>query len=393
MIILGDSFEEVKKLESNSIDSLVTDPPYGMSNISHAAFMECMIQWCKDDNMYLPKAKGFMNKSWDGFVPPLGFWKEVLRVLKPGSYGLVFASSRTMDLMGLALRIAGFEIRDCITWLYGNGFPKSHDISKAIDKIKGCKRDIIGKVKKLDSYSNNINTLYGGGKNHNGIMTITAPSSKEAKIYNGYGTALKPSYEPALLIRKPMKKSVAENVLHWGVGGLNIDGCRIGKNKDVPASPSKMKQNYTYGKYKPKTGLELGSDPNIGRFPSNTLFDSEAAKGLKENSRFFYTAKASKAERSAGLDGLNIHPTVKPIEIMRYLSRLITPPNGIILEPFLGSGTTAIAAGKEGFRIIGIEREKEYYDIALKRIEYWKTHNHAMTEQNPVNNDQLDLFG
>jgi site-specific DNA-methyltransferase (adenine-specific) len=347
MIILGDSFEEVKKLESNSIDSLVTDPPYGMSNISHAAFMECMIQWCKDDNMYLPKAKGFMNKSWDGFVPPPGFWKEVLRVLKPGSYGLVFASSRTMDLMGLALRIAGFEIRDCITWLYGEGFPKSHDINKAIDKI----------------------------------------NSEKSKIYNGYGTALKPSYEPALLIRKPMKKSVAENVLQWGVGGLNIDGCRIGEDERYNSSAS---YNDIYGQFK---GHENNGRFCIGRFPSNTLFDSDAAKGLKENSRFFYTAKASKAERSAGLEGLNIHPTVKPIEIMRYLSRLITPPNGIILEPFLGSWTTAIAAGKEGFRIIGIEREKEYYDIALKRIEYWKTHNHAMTEQNPVNNDQLDLFG
>jgi site-specific DNA-methyltransferase (adenine-specific) len=358
MIILGDSFEEVKKLESNSIDSLVTDPPYGMSNISHAAFMECMIQWCKDDDMYLPKAKGFMNKSWDGFVPPPRFWKEVLRVLKPGSYGLVFASSRTMDLMGLALRIAGFEIRDCITWLYGEGFPKSHDISKALDKI----------------------------------------NSEKSKKYNGYGTALKPSYEPALLIRKPMKKSVAENVLHWGVGGLNIDGCRIDSNDSLARINSFKDYGFmnqgTVGKGKSNQALRIEQGlEEQGRFPSNTLFDSEAAKGLKENSRFFYTAKASKAERSAGLEGLNIHPTVKPIEIMRYLSRLITPPNGIILEPFLGSGTTAIAAGKEGFRIIGIEREKEYYDIALKRIEYWKTHNHAMTEQNPVNNDQLDLFG
>jgi len=360
-----------------------------------------MIQWCKDDDMYLPKAKGFMNKSWDGFVPPPGFWKEVLRVLKPGSYGLVFASSRTMDLMGLALRIAGFEIRDCITWLYGEGFPKSHDISKAIDKFKGEKREIIGKKSEVILKSMQRFKEQDGRKkksDFSNIGFITAPSSKEAKKYNGYGTALKPSYEPALLIRKPMKKSVAENVIHWGVGGLNIDECRIDSNDSLARINNFKDYGFmnqgTVGKGKNNQVLRIEQGlEEQGRFPSNTLFDSEAAKGLKENSRFFYTAKASKAERSAGLDGLNIHPTVKPIEIMRYLSRLITPPNGVILEPFLGSGTTAIAAEKEGFKIIGIEREKEYYDIALKRIEYWKTHNHAMTEQNPVNNDQLDLFG
>lgn len=409
MIILGDSFEEVKKLESNSIDSLVTDPPYGMSNISHAAFMECMIQWCKDDDMYLPKAKGFMNKSWDSFVPPPGFWKEVLRGLKPGSYGLVFASSRTMDLMGLSLRIAGFEIRDCITWLYGEGFPKSYNIAKGIENL------ILNGTSNCNSFNNlegietnqiinlglkKLNYQQGKDKElyENKRIKQTILTTKEAKKHNGYGTALKPSYEPALLIRKPMKKSVAENVLHWGVGGLNIDGCRIDSNDSLARINSFKDYGFmnqgTVGKGKNNQVLRIEQGlEEQGRFPSNTLFDNEAAKGLKENSRFFYTAKASKAERSAGLDGLNIHPTVKPIEIMRYLSRLITPPNGVILEPFLGSGTTAIAAEKEGFKIIGIEREKKYYDIALKRIEYWKTHNHAMTEQNPVNNDQLDLFG
>jgi site-specific DNA-methyltransferase (adenine-specific) len=359
MIIHGDSFEEVKTLETNSIDALVTDPPYGMSNISHKAFMDCMVNWCTDDDMYLPKAKGFMNKSWDGFVPPPGFWKEVLRVLKPGAYGLVFASSRTMDLMGLALRIAGFEIRDCITWLYGSGFPKSHDISKGIDSFKGCKREVVGKMKtKIFKDSQYVGKHVGTG-----YINITAPSSQEAKQWSGWGTALKPSYEPALLIRKPLNQSVAKNVLEWGVGGLNIDGCRID---------------------------QVSQD--LGRFPNNTLFNNEAIKGLKEQSRFFYTAKSTPAERSAGLKK-NIHPTVKPIEIMRYLCRLITPPNGLILEPFLGSGTTAIAAHKENFRIIGVEREQEYVEIAKARLEYWRTHEHAMTPQNPPpESDQLNLF-
>lgn len=391
MIIHGDSFEEVKTLEINSIDALVTDPPYGMSNISHKAFMDCMVNWCTDDDMYLPKAKGFMNKSWDGFVPPPGFWKEVLRVLKPGAYGLVFASSRTMDLMGLALRIAGFEIRDCITWLYGSGFPKSHDISKAIDKIKGCEREVIA----IDKRYNEPSGLVKVGQGERVLIerAITAPSSQEAKQWEGWGTALKPSYEPALLIRKPLNQSVAENVLEWGVGGLNIDGCRIDSNESLARINKIDNGMFGVGNGAGGQALRVANGlKELGRYPSNTLFDNEATKGLKEQSRFFYTAKSSPAERAAGLKK-NIHPTVKPIEIMRYLCRLITPPNGLILEPFLGSGTTAIAAHKENFRIIGIEREQEYVEIAKARLEYWRTHEHAMTPQNPPpESDQLNLF-
>ena len=391
MIIHGDSFEEVKTLQDNSIDALVTDPPYGMSNISHTAFMDCMMKWCSDDDMYLPKAKGFMDKSWDGFVPPPGFWKEVLRVLKPGAYGLVFASSRTQDLMGLSLRIAGFEIRDCVTWLYGSGFPKSHDVSKGIDKLKGCERKIV--KKRFRSFGGKPNYhvdpscgKYGFQENFN----ITAPSSQEAQQWQGWGTALKPSYEPALLIRKPFKGSVASNVLEWGVGGINIDGCRIEGEALKYIVPLTWGNN-GYGCNKAK-GYSSKQIYDKGRFPSNTIMDDVASSLLKDESRFFYTAKASPGERSAGIKR-NIHPTVKPIEIMRYLCRLITPPNGLILEPFLGSGTTAIAAEKEGFNIIGIEREQEYYDIAQARIKYWSTHDHAMTPQNPPDEEvQLTLF-
>jgi len=384
MIIHGDSFEEVKTFEDNSIDALVTDPPYGMSNISHTAFMDCMMKWCSDDDMYLPKAKGFMNKSWDGFVPPPGFWKEVLRVLKPGAYGLVFASSRTQDLMGLSLRIAGFEIRDCVTWLYGSGFPKSHDISKAMDKKNGTLK-VIGQGR---AGKNALGQDSGYNKTYNpNTYDIVEANSEEAKQWEGWGTALKPSYEPALLIRKPFKGSVASNVLEWGVGGINIDGCRIDTD-DILNVGSNNRKN-TVISYGDKSDY---MQSRLGRFPSNTIMNDAASNLLKDESRFFYTAKASSSERSAGIKR-NIHPTVKPIEIMRYLCRLITPPNGLILEPFLGSGTTAIAAEKEGFNIIGIEREKEYYDIAQARIKYWSTHDHAMTPQNPPDEEvQLTLF-
>ena len=384
MIIHGDSFDELKKLEDCSIDSLVTDPPYGLSNISSKVFNECMLKWCTDDDSYIPSVKGFMGKSWDSYVPPPALWKEVYRVLKPGAHGLVFAGSRTQDIMGLSLRLAGFELRDCITWLYGSGFPKSHDISKAIDKLKGCDRE-------------HLATMYNYGKmqgnnsmnDYKGEYYITAPSSKEAKQWAGWGTALKPAYEPALLVRKPFKGSVAQNVLEHGTGGINIDGCRIDTD-EIFIQGKQTKQGITdfvHG------GNRVGGKVyDKGRFPSNVIMDEDASDMLENQARFFYTAKPSPAERSAGLDGINLHPTVKPIEIMRYLARLITPPSGTILEPFLGSGTTAIAALKENFNIIGIEKEAEYVEIARARLAYWAKHDHAMTKQNPPPVvDQLEL--
>ena len=380
MIINGDSNDELKKLKDNSIDALVTDPPYGLSNMSHSSFNECMLKWCTDNDSYIPSVKGFMGKSWDSFVPPPSLWKEVFRVLKPGAHGLVFASSRTQDIMGLSLRLAGFEIRDTVLWLYGEGFPKSHDVSKAIDKYKGCDREKLATMYNFGKMQNNNSMGDYKGKYH-----ITAPSSKEAKEWEGWGTALKPAYEPAILIRKPFKGSVAQNVLEHGPGGINIDGCRIDSNDSL------VRHNNMVGMWskEKKETITGGTD---GRFPSNVLMDKEASDMLKDKARFFYCSKASQAERSAGLNGLNVHPTVKPIEIMRYLCRLITPAEGIVLDPFLGSGTTAIGAMKEGFEFIGIEREEEYYQIALKRIQYWKNHNHAMTKQNLPVESQLELF-
>jgi len=330
MIIHGDCLGKLKEIDECSIDSLVTDPPYGLSNIPQVSFNKCMVEWSTGDDKYTPKSKGFMGKSWDGFVPPPALWKEVIRVLKPGSYGLVFASSRTQDIMGLSLRLAGFEIRDCVLWLYGNGFPKS--------------------------------------RNH-----------------------LKPAYEPALLIRKPLEGTVAKNTLQYGTGAINIEGCRIQTGETYVQAP--IRTNKVYGKEVRKGGKIYDK----GRFPSNVLIDEEVGDILNNRRRFFYCAKASTKERIAGLSEYHVHhPTIKPIEIMRYLCRLVTPPEGIVLDPFLGSGTTAIAALKEGLNLIGIERESEYIDVAKARINYWYGHEHIMTPQNKQDQykkyEQMNLF-
>ena len=369
MIIHGDSLHELTKLDDNSIDAVVSDPPYGLSNISHGALMSCLKEWALGNYSYLPAAKGFMGKSWDGFVPPPALWREVYRVMKPGAHALIFAGSRTQDLMGLSLRVAGFEIRDILQWLYGSGFPKSHDVSKAIDKIKGCEREIIGYSKSGLHRGSGVTVSYGEGNSRESSF-ITAPSSQEAKQWEGWGTALKPAYEPILLVRKPLIGSVAENVLEHGTGGINIDACRKQTGEIFIQGEIKVKPSACYGSVRPG-----GKIYDRGRFPMNVILDERASNLLDIQApsvnRFFYCAKAQPNERQAGLDGFNIHPTVKPIELMKYLCKLITPPGGTILEPFLGSGTTAIAANLLGFECIGIERELEYVKVAEARLKYW----------------------
>jgi DNA modification methylase len=363
-LINGDSFEELKQLENDSIDSVVTDPPYGLSQVSSKAFNKCMLKWCTDDRSFMPKVKGFMGKSWDAFVPPPSLWDEVFRVLKPGGHALVFAGSRTQDLMGLSLRLSGFEIRDCIQWIYGSGFPKSLNIGKQLEE------------------------------------------------WEGWGTALKPSFEPAILVRKPFRGSVAQNVLDHGVGGINVDGCRIETLEDL-ARQSPIREITNSHTFSIRQQPSLGHEG--GRWPSNVLISED----IKEEwTRFFYCPKASREEREMGLDGFaevsggtyegrcdgslggpipkrkNIHPTVKPIDLMRYLCRLITPPGGTILEPFMGSGSTGIGAIKEGFNFIGIEREKEYFDIAKARIEYWTSIDLTYEDnEEKVQGEQMSLFG
>ena len=325
----GDCLEVLRSMPDCSVDSIVTDPPYGLS---------------------------FMGKKWDYDVPSVDVWVECLRVLKPGGHLLAFAGTRTQHRMAVRIEDAGFEIRDMIAWVYGSGFPKSLDVSKAIDKRAGAEREVVGETRK----GAQINSTGRYGAWGDGI-TPTAPSTDAAKQWQGWGTALKPALEPITVARKPLVGTVAENVLQHGTGAINVDGGRV----------------------------------EGGRWPANFIHDGseEATDLLKDSARFFYCAKASKADRDAGCEGLaakarptmgsgiggqpnqqiannkNAHPTVKPTDLMRYLCRLVTPPNGIVLDPFNGSGSTGCAAVLEGFQYIGIEREAEYIAISEKRIQ------------------------
>lgn len=357
MLIHADCLEALRHLPDSSVDSVVTDPPYGLS---------------------------FMGKKWDYDVPSVDIWLECLRVLKPGGHLLSFAGSRTYHRIACAIEDAGFEIRDTIAWVYGSGFPKSYDISKGIDKQAGAEREVVGAGKYANRGRVNGNNQCSVGDSKNSFLT--APATPEAQLWDGWGTALKPALEPITVARKPIEGTVAANVLKWGTGAINIDGCRVPSNrKDTRHGGGK---NFSSYEFNPDA---KGYDLPDGRFPANLIHDGsdEVLELTGSAARFFYCAKASKAERNMGCEGMmpvrdadrakddgaggnnpkqNHHPTVKPLALMRYLVRLVTPPNGTVLDPFLGSGTTAIAAVLEGRDWIGIEREAEYCDIARARI-------------------------
>ena len=426
-IIHGDCLEELKKLEDNSIDAVVCDPPYGLSNTKPQQVADVLKAWVTGDTVSVPAKKGgFMGKDWDSFVPPPAVWEECMRVLKPGGHMAVFAGARTQDLMGLSIRLAGFEIRDTLGWVYGSGMPKSLDVSKAIDKAAGAEREVIGTRKKLDSYGQQAgNNVYGGGPNHDGLQAITVPATPEAKQWDGWGTALKPAIEPIILARKPLDGTVANNVLAHGVGGLNIDACRVGMSdadREVVDCRSGAAADYDgegwgkRGNY--PEGRKFKSAP-AGRFPANVLLDEHAAKEMDKQSgvsvsrantssdgrgaegshifasasfgrrdpsnsyndsggasRFFpvfkYQAKAPKKERPVIVreDGTKVqHPTVKPLKLMEWLATLITPEGGTVLDPFAGTGTTLQAATNKGFHPIGIEADTDYIQLIHKRLE------------------------
>ena len=484
----GNNIEVLKSFADNSIDSIVTDPPYGLS---------------------------FMNKHWDYDVPSVELWKECLRVLKPGGHLLSFAGTRTYHRMTVRIEDAGFEIRDMISWIYGSGFPKSLDISKAIDNagsVNGVKtrneiadlinksgvsdkdianvcgvssalvrfwrlrkrsiqedeatklktilnnliphkaeREVIGKQSNIANKSNDNTGRYNWNTEsqiRKEFIDITAPATPEAIQWNGWGTALKPACEPICVARKPVIGTIANNVLEYGTGGININGCRIG------ITDEKSKNNWKPKGYELKNSVYEYGSKNIvteqntqGRFPANIIFDEISSVLLDEMSgesksvghfpkkvkmkghtlyeggfndfeqterhletggasRFFYCAKASKSERNGGLEGFeeksidiqqphnskelqeryemkskNFHPTVKPLKLMQYLVRLVTPKGGVCLDPFCGSGTTLMACVKEGFNYIGIEREADYVKIAEARIEWVKKQVKEIPEQ------------
>jgi len=404
----GDCLEILDKIPANKIDTCITDPPYEL---------------------------GFMGKDWDsaGVSFQKETWEKVYRVLKPGAFLLAFGGTRTWHRIAVAIEDAGFEIRDTICWLYGQGFPKSYNISKGIDKKAGAEREVVGKYKRKGSayQKESPHNQLENGKAIDGRTTeliekrleiaekegipITAPATPEAELWEGWGTALKPAHEPIIVAMKPIDGTYVNNALTHGVAGMWIDGGRIGTKQTVTTIKD---LSQAHGNQFGKAGIEypkIGEKINPpGRWPSNVILDEISAEMLDEQtgiqkggfvrnrtdgarpfenqgkdtgyetvaeisepdggaSRFFYTAKANKKERNLGLNGneRNTHATVKPLALMKYLARLTkTPTGGIVLDPFMGSGTTGMACALEDRDFIGIELEEESYIIARKRIEY-----------------------
>jgi len=320
----GNCLDILRTMPDCSVDAVVTDPPYGLS---------------------------FMGKRWDYDVPSTEIWAECLRVLKPGGYLLAFAGTRTQHRMAVRIEDAGFEIRDMLAWMYGSGFPKSHNLDGE---------------------------------------------------HQGWGTALKPAMEPITMARKPFKATVAQNVQEWGTGAINIDGCRIPcddgfeKAWDKPVSTNISAKGGTFISEGIQHQVDLSEYKPSGRWPANVMHDGspEILQGMGEAARFFYTPKACKDDRDDGCEMMdakqyshdgrekrlenayqrndskaqNFHPTVKPTDLMRYLCRMVTPTGGIVLDPFTGSGSTGRGAVLEGFRFIGCEMDADYIEIAKARI-------------------------
>lgn len=401
-----DCLKKLDEFEENSIDCIVTDPPYEL---------------------------GFMGKSWDslGISFKKETWQKCLRVLKPGGFLLAFGGSRTSHRIACAIEDAGFEIRDTIIYLYGSGFPKSMNIGLAVDKKRGVESRVVGKGKSgnADTHTRTMNSKTTSGKDVFGGEYQIKEAQNE---WQGWGTCLKPSYEPIIVARKPFKGSLVDNVLEYGVGGLNIDECRVGEEviqggtmPDFRDIGKKSRESIgvdklSFGQVRDAKRKPL--EAHVGRFPANTILDESVAETMPEGShtghrtqqsvanciakhknrkgktqcdvggniskiteytdtssvsRYFYCAKASKRDRDEGVEmGHNDHPTVKSTSLMQYLVRLVAPKGATILDPFCGSGSTGKAIAYENkernadYKFIGIEQDKHYCEIAKERIGY-----------------------
>lgn len=511
-LYLGDCLEVMRFVPDESVDAVVTDPPYALTELPADVVTDALRAWLEGDRAYIPRtgAGGFMGSDWDKFVPPPAAWDQCMRVLKPGGHLLAFAAPRTQDLMAMSVRLAGFEIRDGMAWIFGQGYPKSLDVSKAIDKRRDDReavnrvtgwlagqrdragvtnrdidaafgfsgmaghwtaaphlkvalvpqwgqwerlRELIGfgsemdaEVWRLNGRKDSPGEAWAGrevvGERVTGIGTgrgavafigdsgnrdITAPATDDARRWEGWGTALKPAHEPVIVARKRLAGTVAENVLEHGTGAVNVNGCRAGSEARVNhgggASSLQRVSRVEHG-YRPTVTGSSGKDGEvIGRWPPNVLLSEEAAAELDRQtgvltsganpahrnpdkfrdaygefagqrecavqrgadsggaSRFFpvfrYEAKASASERPRLPDG-TAHNTVKPVGLMRWLVRLVTPPGGLVLDCFAGSGTTGEACIVEGFRSVLIERDPKYAELILARL------------RKPI---QPDLFG
>lgn len=411
----GDCRDVIKTLADNSIDSCVTDPPYSLiSIVKRFGKPGAAPAQQGSDGRFARASAGFVGQKWDtGEVAhDPAWWAEVYRVLKPGAHLVAFGGTRTFHRLACAIEDAGFEIRDCIFWCFGSGFPKSHSVSKAIDKDLGAERRVVRErytVKRIKPGATVVAEGAWGKQDVPYTATDTEPATAAAIEWDGWGTALKPALEPICLARKPLsEKTVAANVLRWGTGALNIDGCRIqgGGNKTFERfAGNRSREQYRMG----TTGAAVETD--MGRWPANLCHDgsdevlaafpgsdgghwsgetpSLAGKQHKVKgeafdidggtaARFFYSAKADKEDRFGSR-----HPTVKPVDLMRWLARLVTPPGGTILEPFAGSGTTGVAALAEGFDAILIEREAEYLaDIGERLAFYEGDSRHSVVAKN-----------
>ncbi len=450
MLLKGDCLEMLKSLPDNSVDSIVTDPPYGLGfmgvkwdTYANESSREKSTKQHTFDHVggnHNPTSAADAARTRQVENERFGRWSELwatecLRVLKPGGYLLAFGGSRTYHRLASAVEDAGFEIRDQIMWIYGSGFPKSMNVSKSIDKAAGAEREVVGMSATKSGIadgnagpqSRDVDFAWANGKAVAAHYPITAPPTPEAQQWGGWGTALKPAHEPIVVARKPLIGTVAANVLGWGTGALNIDASRIRVSDESYARNCSGDRGHSGTRGSDKEGATNihagGGSASEGRFPANVIHDGSdevvdgfpntksgkpgvrhggnsgsaygaesrkpgtqmggfgdegsAARFFKsvtfdnDDARsFFYCAKASRSERNAGLDDRNGHPTIKPLALMRYLIKLVTPPGGVVLDPFLGSGTTAVAAILEGFDWIGCEKTEEYFIIIEGRVQW-----------------------